>query len=168
MVLWPTFICHVLRNHDLHAVPSHRRCPTKNRLTSEMRPNAATLVAGRWGKKAEVKRSGLANLLQNQSSRNSRRADPLPQPRGSRPRPVVGGRIQDLVLPPLSRPQRPLAAGQPQPTSSTTGSRPTREWTVLPFVTTAVVVLPRTRRPRGRRWDTPTLTPGLSPTGSPN
>ena len=58
-----------------------------------MRPNAATLVAGRWGKKAEVKRSGLANLLQNQSSRNSRRSDPLPQP--PRQPPAARGRRSD-------------------------------------------------------------------------
>ena len=52
-----------------------------------MRPNAATLVAGRWDKKTELKTKRAGTFFTAQSSSNRRRSDPLPQrPRQPPPR----------------------------------------------------------------------------------
>ena len=52
-----------------------------------MRSNVFTLNDIRWEKKTELKRSGLANLRQNQGSSNRRKSNPLPQrPRQPPPR----------------------------------------------------------------------------------
>ena len=44
-----------------------------------MRPNAATLVAGRWDKKTELKTKRAGTFFTAQSSSNRRQSDPLPQ-----------------------------------------------------------------------------------------